>query len=195
MNKWQILGVLKPVILLFHALKFGWNMGWHLLGKSPTTMESILSTATIAQLVACFFWSLPDSSMGSWLAGKIARSGMASPLEMEHLSSDGDDREGRILACGIWQFFLLRLSAQAQQIHAMSLHSPCSPPFTTPTSGDHPHFLCAAVGCLRHSSKGSWSSSRLGYNVAKVAMLGRSGWMSCYGSAQQRMDRWRGEEN
>lgn len=84
--------------------------------------------------------------------------------------------------------FLLRLSAQAQQIHAMSLHSPCSPPFTTPTSGDHYHFLCAAVGCLCHSSKGSWSSSHLGYNVAKVAMLGRSGWMSCCGSAQQRMD-------
>lgn len=75
-------------------------MGWHLLGKSPTTMESIHFTATIAQLVACIFWSLAHS-MGSWLAGKIARSGMASPLEMEHLSSDGDDGEGRILACGI----------------------------------------------------------------------------------------------
>lgn len=58
-----------------------------------------ISTATIAQLVACIFWSLADSSMGSWLAGKIARSGMASPLEMEHLSSDGDDGEGRIFSC------------------------------------------------------------------------------------------------
>ena len=94
---------------LWFCCSMPWNLGetWvgTSLGSPRQPWNLSISTATIAQLVACFFWSLPDSSMGSWLAGKIARSGMASPLEMEHLSSDGDDREGRILACGIWQFF------------------------------------------------------------------------------------------
>ena len=104
MNKWQILGV------LWFCCSMPWNLRetWvgTSLGSPPTTMESTHFTATIAQLVACIFWSLADSRMGSWLAGKSARSGMASPLEMEHLSSHGDDGEGRILACGIWQFFV-----------------------------------------------------------------------------------------